>query len=451
MKKICLVWLLVLAMLLTACGVERPTETQMPTGEGTGETAKPTDSVEITRPQGDSIPPTEPEISYDWKAGESPISQRRIGLLRAGLNHSTATVSETGTYFLYDQGWIMDVTPPSPWILYVDHGSDMVIKLCGRPDCTHDNVDCNAFVAGAERICYYNGYLYVITSQIDWTGSESTCTLLRMNPDGTNREVVYEFADFAREVGSSTASCDFFADGVCIIDTKAMVATGGQITTETTETYYYLLDGSMEKPAVLDLGVPGWICYHCGDVLLTYSPESKNGGKYGSYWDWDPETNEMTFLTDHPGEPGYFGETDAYYFKDGGVCHLNYETGKEEVVIQTNLRGDNYALCLPDCLIIASQNRNGSEQDTKLYIYNWAFQPVETVELTYPFYAFMVSDVIIGETADRIILTDHTGYQKPAYYIKKEELGTGNAKLYPFDLTDMEDLLEAYREHFAGD
>ena len=86
-----------------------------------------------------------------------------------------------------------------------------------------------------------------------------------------------------------------------------------------------------------------------------------------------------------------------------------------------------------------------------MYIYNWAFQPVETVELTYPFYAFMVSDVIIGETADRIILTDHTGYQKPAYYIKKEELGTGNAKLYPFDLTDMEDLLEAYREHFAGD
>ena len=90
--------------------------------------------------------PTEERIEYDWMAGESPVPNRRVGLNRGWFMGDTVqTVSDRGIYFIYRPDWQLDVTPPSPWILYMDHGSDTVIKLCGRPDCTHDTTDCNAY------------------------------------------------------------------------------------------------------------------------------------------------------------------------------------------------------------------------------------------------------------------------------------------------------------------
>ena len=44
------------------------------------------------------------------------------------------------------------------WLLYSEHGSDSVIKLCGRPDCQHNNSDCNAFFPIGINI-FLDGYV----------------------------------------------------------------------------------------------------------------------------------------------------------------------------------------------------------------------------------------------------------------------------------------------------
>lgn len=380
---------------------------------------------------------TEPAATYDWMAGESPVPNKRMGITRAGLNDMAHAVSPTGVYFLYRHNYIIDQTPPSPWILYVDDGSDMVIKLCGRPDCTHDTTDCNAYVEAAEMISYYEGHLYVVSDSTDVVGEEleHRSKLIQMDPDGSDRVEVIDFLEFAKENGGAKADVEMIVEGYCLFNTYGWGQTeDGQRVQDYQKTFLYKLDGSMEPKEVAPGGLP---LYSCGDVLLCWKPnESKNGGENGSYWDWDLETGIMTYLTDHPGQPGWFGETEAYYFKGGAVWRLDYETGQEEIVIDTGLEGDHYAICLPDCLIVV-EDAVMQISDKNLYFYNWAFELVDTVQIEYPDEGFMLSQAVIAETAERIILSDSHKNERPSYYIDKSELGTGDVELHPFELPEL--------------
>lgn len=83
------------------------------------------------------LPDIEPTATYDWMAGESPVPNVRMGILRAGLTTGLQTVSPRGVYFVAEAD-----NARNSYILYADHGSDTFIKLCGRSDCTHSGPDC---------------------------------------------------------------------------------------------------------------------------------------------------------------------------------------------------------------------------------------------------------------------------------------------------------------------
>lgn len=379
------------------------------------------------------------QVQYEWMAGESPVSPRRTGLERSGLTHSDAEVTANGVYFIYTHAYMSPgKTPASPVILYADHSSDTVIKLCGRADCPHNTTDCNAYLAGGVQIAYSGGYLYAVSED----HSDESCNLVRMDLDGSNRVKVLDLQAFALENGGDYAQCSMITEDYLLFSTHIWVAQpDGSFSGEWLESYMYKLDGSMGAPRAIESS--GGHLYNCGDVLLTLCA-AQNGGQYGGYGDWDMETDTVTYLTDHPGVPGFFGTDAAYYFKNGAICRLNYETQKEEIMVDTGLQGDYYANCFPDCLVVASSEIRSAD-DMNLYIYNWAFELVDTVALSYPCDLFMTSDAIIAETAERFILTD-SSYNIPRYYIEKSELGTGNVKLHAFNLPDMEEELRYFEE-----
>lgn len=389
--------------------------------------------------------PVEEQIDYEWMAGVSPVPNRRVGQVRQMIS---GVDSGTGTYFLYAPGWTVGVTPPSPWILYVDHGSDTVIKLCGRPDCTHDTTDCNAFVEGAESIHFYNGYLYVVSSGMEINEDfsyEQNCKLLRMDPDGTNRTEVYDFTAFAKDQGTDFASLMLRSEGYCLISTNNYVEDDrGQITSEEQDVYAYRLDGSMDEPQKINPG--GWNLYNCGDVLLTWDPISKEGGEFGSYYDYDIATDTLTFLTDHPGTAGYYDAQAGYYFTDGSLHRLTYATGTDEVLMETDLTGDYNVSFFPDCFVLADGEIRSEDPDLNLYIYNWAFELVDTIKINFPCDVFMVSDLILGENPRQIILSNGVGQPMPTYYIDKAELGTGNAQIHKYEMPDLEYDLQQLQE-----
>ena len=80
---------------------------------------------------------------------------------------------------------------------YFDAATGESGVLCGRPECTHRDYKCNAYVgSGAISLALYDGKLW-------WFGNNPQYSLVRgiprqngiwrMDPDGTNRELVKEF------------------------------------------------------------------------------------------------------------------------------------------------------------------------------------------------------------------------------------------------------------------
>lgn len=382
--------------------------------------------------------PTEAQPLYDWMAAESPIPVRRSGLLRAGLNSVPFDVTNEGFYYIANPVG----SDTNSYILYGDNNGDTVIKLCGRADCTHDSADCNAY---AGSCCYaiscWNGYLYAVIEDSSDISSHHL-KLYRMNLDGSNRVVALDLEQFAFDNDLEYASYELMTDGYLNFAIGHYEKQpDGTLWPAWDESYYFALDGSMKEPKLLESEVGS--LYSCGDVILSLG-DAQNGGTHGGYYDWHPETDTATFLCDHPGQPGWFGETEAYYFKNGGVYRLTYATGTEEKLFDTGLTGKYYATILPDCIIVASKDFD-NPSDKNLYFYNWNYELVNKVGITYPFMGYMVTDAIAAETAERIILTNST-LGRPMYYIEKSELGTGNVKIHSFKLPDMTDAEREYWE-----
>ena len=74
---------------------------------------------------------------------------------------------------------------------------------------------------------------------------------------------------------------------------------------------------------------------------------------------------------------------------------------------------------------------NGGLPIKNLYIYDWSFRLPDTVRVNVAQHT-RTQDILIAETADRLILSDNTG-SKPMYYIEKEDLGSGNLEVHEFD------------------
>lgn len=71
------------------------------------------------------------------------------------------------------------------YLWYYDLTTKEYGKLCAKPECTHDDWNCNAFAAGVMGLCWYDEKLY-------WAGWEdqggSGSSLFCIQSDGTNRQ-----------------------------------------------------------------------------------------------------------------------------------------------------------------------------------------------------------------------------------------------------------------------
>ncbi len=118
--------------------------------------------------------------------------------------HSIAK-SEEGYYFLtYD----VDGTT----LKYFDDATQRTIAVCAKPDCTHDNSDCNAFFSMdylSSPVYYYKGYIYMV--RVD----AGMAKVVRIQKDGSKREDV---ADLFANDGVTSISMVFHDDCIYAYD-----------------------------------------------------------------------------------------------------------------------------------------------------------------------------------------------------------------------------------------
>ena len=363
-------------------------------------------------------------VSYSWMAGDSPVPARRVGVLRQGLINTPYAVSSAGVYFMEKGG-----DSKGNFILYADHGSDTLIRLCGRADCSHDTEDCNAYLFRGSALSYYGGHLYGVSG----SGSEEECKLVRMNPDGSDHVMILDLLEFAKEHDGDYVQGTVVSDGMLLFDVYHWVESEdndpNSISYDGTllQSYLFRLDGSMKEPEAVNYS--GMLLHDIPTGFLVWTPESKNGTESGSYLDWNPDTNAAVYLCNHPGQPGWFDDKQVYYHIDGAIQRLDFATGKVEVMADTGLQGNYYLTAFPDCIVLTSRSEEAMDSDT-VYIYNWAFEAVDTIELNYSNSGYS-EELLIAETPKRLIFTDQ--YQgNPVYYIEKSELGTGDVQIHEF-------------------
>lgn len=375
---------------------------------------------------------TEPTATYDWMAGDSPVPNHRMGIVRHGVNLEDHAVSPTGIYFIPDVFTEEEGSrqrSDDTFILYVDNGGHCLNKLCGRNDCTHDNADCNAYLYKGSDLSYYHGKLYAVTGEGPWTRE---CKLVRMEPDGSGHVEMFDLLAFAKEEDGVFLLCRIISDGYCVFDLYGWEEQeDGTNREDWIGSYKFKLDGSMKEPELIEESPD--ILYQCGESLVTLTYKTINGIEYTNCSKIDIETEQQIYLTEHPGVPAWFGDQEAYYFMDGAIRRLIYATKEETVMVDTGLEGEYFCFSFPDCLVLASQD-DEEKADRNLYFYNWAFELVDTVRLDYTI-SNRTQFALIAETVDRVILTNKFNGQ-PLYYINKSELGTGNVKLHAFQYSD---------------
>ena len=355
--------------------------------------------------------PTDPVITYDWMSGASPVSAHRTGLFLQGIaqTQNGFECTNSGAYFMRNG-----------FLLYCDHDSDQLIKLCGRPDCTHSDYTCNARFALATNICYYDGYLYTIQN----------AKLIRINTDGSERVTILD----ASEANKDAVHGNYFSpqiwNGIFTIGLEMLDADGRTYYNY----YYYKLDGSMETMELAtDMSLP---YQNDGDVFVTQGASALSEDGVSMYR-WNPETGIQSYMTEYDGL-GYYGDEEAYYMRDGVIYCLTYSTSVESAMVDTGLKGSHFVHCFPECVVVSlipsdEQQKAGETLEKQvLFIYNWDFELIDQVELTYQG-AELAYNPICGDTPQRIILMDGLA-NMPRYYIDKANFGTGNIQIIELDV-----------------
>ena len=352
-----------------------------------------------------------------------PISTLRTGTQRQGIKNigNGFECTENGSYFMCNVHGVS-------WLLYSDHGSDTVIKLCGRPDCNHAGKDCNAYFDAAASVCYYNDFLYTF----DIVSGD----IIRMNLDGTERTVVYNTKLFEKKHKYKGRFDQKIVNGVLLI-TEMKIDENGNTTSECC---YYKLDGTMEEPKVDSIN--GISMDADGETFVGVVDYDKESDMF-IYGIWEPEKGTVAelFKADDLRCGGYIGARAEYRIENGIITENSYTEGKKEL-LDTGLKGNYQLVCFPDCMVVyefitPEEDLQGITLDeATLHFYDWDYNNLGSVKINYQFNDQLLAvGLIRGETPERIILTDDYDFA-PRYYINKSDLGTGNIEIHAFNLPD---------------
>lgn len=374
--------------------------------------------------------PTEPEY-----IGNSPVPNIRSGIHSSGMsgygNHMEVT--ETGVYFMCSTGY------GRSYLLYADHDSDTLVKVCSRPDCTHSDRLCNANFENGSSVYYDGSHLYVGEC------SGSVVKAYRLDPDGGNRTLVMDNVDVRKGYHSSVGVK--ISNGVCTFALGEIV-NGENVEKE----FYYKLDGSMEQPEQVPEGF--YFSSDDGRNMLMVGPGKHTELFQSGRYLWDPDTNTAQWIVDQPERfYGYVSVNGIYYIDEGILYHRLAGTETTEALFDTGLDGEYELAAFPDFFVILDtvlwwkEGREDASLDGQtLRFYNWDYEFLGECEIDYEVQGSYIYDAIIaGESKDRIYLAAYN-IGLPHYYIDKSDFGSGNIRIHPLELP--EDIEEFYREQY---
>lgn len=373
------------------------------------------------------------------------VSGIRTGVKRdlESLNYGEFECTDNGAYFstscfgcylIPTNGTIGSIT--GNYLFYLDHNSDTVIKLCGRPDCTHDIDSCNSFVRSAMDVTYYDGHLYYAEMTL---GSSVLVTLYRTDLNGSNRMEVLKVYNFKDKV-YSTCMTPKFMNGVFMV---GMLYIDAETGAANIDWYYSKLDKNVVKLKSTSTAY----CWTDGEAFLhgAYTNDEDGNPLEWRLMQWDPDTDTEWVVNTISGVDDintivlntYWGEKCGLCHRDGKIYKINYPNTEMEVLFETGVSG-NQADFYPDCIAVWEKSDYQSGKHGTLHFFGYDGNKLGQVLLDIP------SDFdglpTLGETRDRIFVRGTNMLTIPSHYIDKSEFGTGEITLHKLEYPDLKEL-----------
>ena len=345
--------------------------------------------------------------------------------------------TDNGVYFLTlgfsaeYSGYGYDIG--TTYLFFADHDSNQMIKLCGRPDCTHDTTECNSsLLHGHHGICYYDGYLYYAESG---DIASDIVSLWRVNPDGSDRIKVLDCAGLNNGEYSGFYG-PYIQNGVFMIGLVLM----DDITGDALPDWYYCRLDDLELKET-DVGS----CWNDGEAFLHGSAvwAAENVIESWSVVKWDPVTDTETVLATLSGREdmtaminsGYWGEKNGLCHVDGKILKVNYPNCDTEVLFETGITKSSTVKYYPDCITIYERGNFMEGINGVLHFFDYQGNNLGQVEVDIPVNTDMLP--IVGESRDRIYIRGNQDYQLPSHYVDKAEFGTGEIVLHELEYPDL--------------
>ncbi len=316
----------------------------------------------------------------------------------------------------------------APFLFFSPHDSDQIIKLCGRPDCSHEIMSCNACYQGAcSGVTYYNGHLYIA---IQAETGKQLIDLYRIDLDGSNRVKLGSFGDRSKYVGPAFV---LVIDGVftyCLyyLDSK----TGDAVY----DRFYYPLDGSLSKPVQSDK----MFLLMNQEGMTTHTVE-KGGEHVHQIYHVDLRNDQWTLAFETTKyETGYWGRECGYVLADNKLIKVDYRDGQEEVLFDTGLEGTYFPRFFPDCIVLTQTADSSGElpEVPMIYFFDWDGTNLGELPVDFDYNLPSVTAIMGGgETRDRFYLwTSKRQDRLPTYFIEKSDFETGSITLHKCQYPD---------------
>ncbi len=258
------------------------------------------------------------------------------------FTNSRMAKSEHG-YYYWDTGG-------NGFVMYYDMDSGKKVPLCNRPECRHDDEECNAWYPDifnpnavetrdarydTNHINFYDGSLYLIGCDKD----DYVC-LYKIAEDGSSREVSQRLfrADFTPDDGISSKDVQQWkAPEVCIhrgyvyyVDTreKQPVLRRMKLTENEPEILYTVKDGKL--PKIYRLKAYGnYLFFQVNDDF-----QENHLASVGLYV-YDIKTGEIRLVKDSVIAPYNIADGMLYYYSsDEGIHCCSLATGEDRMLVE---------------------------------------------------------------------------------------------------------------------
>lgn len=170
-------------LLLLAAACSHPDQTN-----SSSEALGPKDSTETWKPGDTTAAASSTEAS---EASNEPSAE----VPETAFSGFTESFALTVPPEAFPQGCFFNNTLETPDGLYhigfhsvlyfCPRGSSFFVPLCGKPNCMHNTMNCNAYVE-CSYLGYYNGGIYTISNE----GMENGDSIIKRNLDGTDHRIV---------------------------------------------------------------------------------------------------------------------------------------------------------------------------------------------------------------------------------------------------------------------